>query len=224
MPPNPAPTLISLLERYERPLIRYAQGFVGDLENARDIVQETFIRYVRVTEGAQLAKEEGFERSEKASAIAEPEGAVRGHRATRVKEEVEGAPTGLDNTNPKHVEGWLFMVTRNRALDHIRKHSRIIPMPLPEDRHSEEPGPDETLASADAADWLLRLLDALTPNQREVIRLKFQNDLSYKEIADLTGLTQTNVGFLLHVGLKKLRTLLHEAPVDTIPFRLRSVI
>jgi RNA polymerase sigma-70 factor (ECF subfamily) len=131
-------------------------------------------------------------------------------------------PPALDVSNTKHVEAWLFTVTRNRALDYIRKHSRIIAMPLPEERQSEEVGPDEALASRDAADWLLKLLDALTPNQREVIRLKFQNDLSYQEISDITGLSVTNVGFLLHVGLKKLRSILREAPLDEIPIRLRT--
>ena len=64
----------------------------------------------------------------------------------------------------------------------------------------------------------------MTPNQREVIRLKFQNDLSYKEIAEVTGLSATNVGFLLHVALKKLRELLHEAPLDSVPFRIRTAL
>ena len=39
--------LAALLDRYERPLVRYAQSIVGDVENARDAVQEVFIRYTR---------------------------------------------------------------------------------------------------------------------------------------------------------------------------------
>ena len=35
------------LERYERPLIGYAQSITGDLESARDAVQETFLRLSR---------------------------------------------------------------------------------------------------------------------------------------------------------------------------------
>ena len=74
------------------------------------------------------------------------------------------------------------------------------------------PGPATTLERSEAATSLFRLLDALPPNQREVIRLKFQNDLSYREIAEVTQLSVTNVGFLLHTGLKKLRELLREQP------------
>lgn len=205
MTPPPATDIRGLLDRYERPLVRYAQSIVGDLESARDVVQDAFIRYVRIISG-EVGGDEAMQ-------------------PARTTNEAETASEiALDPSDTRHVEAWLFTVTRNRALDHVRKYSRIIPMPMPEERMSEEAGPDEELASSDAADWLLKLLDALTPNQREVIRLKFQNDLSYKEISDITGLTVTNVGFLLHVGLKKLRTLLREAPLDAIPIRLRTAL
>jgi len=88
-------------------------------------------------------------------------------------------------------------------------------MPLPEDRPCAAPGPAAVLEQQESASALFRLLDALSPNQREVIRLKFQNDLSYREIAEVTRLSVSNVGFLLHTGLKKLRELLREqAPED----------
>ena len=55
---------------------------------------------------------------------------------------------------------------------------------------------------------MLRTFSRLPRNQSEVLRLKFQNDLSYQEIADITGLSPGNVGFLIHTGLKRLRSLL----------------
>jgi RNA polymerase sigma-70 factor (ECF subfamily) len=48
-------------------------------------------------------------------------------------------------------------------------------------------------------------LQRLTPNQREVVVLKFQQGLSYEEISRVTGLSNGNVGFLLHNALKRLR-------------------
>ena len=56
----------------------------------------------------------------------------------------------------------------------------------------------------------MNTLEQLPDNQREVIRLKFQQELSYKEISEATGLAVGNVGFLLHTGLKRLRSLLPE--------------
>lgn len=50
--------LLAALERYERPLIRYALNFTGDLEEARDVVQDTFLRLSqqsRLPEAERLA-------------------------------------------------------------------------------------------------------------------------------------------------------------------------
>ena len=42
-------------------------------------------------------------------------------------------------------------------------------------------------------------------NQKEVVLLKFQQGMSYKEIQKVTGLKQGNIGFLIHTGLKRMR-------------------
>ena len=52
---------------------------------------------------------------------------------------------------------------------------------------------------------LALLIGRLPDRQREAIVLKFQAELSYKEIAEVTGLTTSNVGYLIHVGLRTLR-------------------
>src|SRR3954470_7287196 len=117
------PDLTALLERYERPLVRYACSILHDLDGARDVVQETFIRLVRLQE--------------------------------------RGAALDGEHQSPgeKHLEAWLFTVCRHRAVDHQRKHSRIIPMPtLHEDRATEEPSPLAQLEQADSAATALRLL------------------------------------------------------------------
>ena len=195
--------LIALLDRYERPLIRYACSIVGDLDSARDVVQETFIK---------VAQEK----------MRSADGGVRNEDRDSEKVNGESPPMPHSALRIPHSETWLFTVTRHGALDHLRKQRRIIPMPLPDDRPSGEPGPAATLERREAATSLFRLLDALSPNQREVIRLKFQNDLSYREIADVTKLSVTNIGFLLHTGLKKLRALLREQPAPDFDLPLRT--
>jgi RNA polymerase sigma-70 factor (ECF subfamily) len=57
----------------------------------------------------------------------------------------------------------------------------------------------ETVARAAAA------LAVLPANQQEVIRLKLQDGLSYREISEVTGLSVSNVGFLMHQGIKTIR-------------------
>ena len=70
---------------------------------------------------------------------------------------------------------------------------------------TREQTPEAAAEQSDSAAHILQLLDDLPPNQQEVIRLKFQNSLSYKEISQITGLTVTNVGFLIHRGLRTVR-------------------
>lgn len=73
------------------------------------------------------------------------------------------------------------------------------------DRESGEPGPAGEAETRDSASRVLRELSGLPENQREVLRLKFQHGLSYREIAGVTELSVSNVGFLIHRGLKSLR-------------------
>jgi RNA polymerase sigma-70 factor (ECF subfamily) len=102
---------------------------------------------------------------------------------------------------------WLFTVCRNRALDVLRKDSRLVEM----DEKKLLTIPGNTVSAADMLEKeelqerLEGYLQRLTPNQREVIVLKFQQGLSYEEISQVTGLSNGNVGFLLHHALKRLR-------------------
>ncbi len=104
-----------------------------------------------------------------------------------------------------HVRPWLFRVCRNCALDQRRKGGRMRPLNEVDTatRPAEGKGPEETAEDSHAQ--VIRLMNKLPENQREVVRLKFQNDLSYKEIAGITELSVSNVGFLLHTALKTLR-------------------
>lgn len=111
---------------------------------------------------------------------------------------------------------WLFTVCRNRAIDVARKEGRMRAtgdLAL-SGRPSTAPPPAALAEEAETKGRLLGLLDALPPNQQEVVRLKFQHGLSYKEIARVTELSVGNVGFLLHTAIKTLRARL-EAPGRT---------
>ena len=61
------------------------------------------------------------------------------------------------------------------------------------------------LEAHDAESQLLRLLSTLPPREQEVLRLKFQDGLKYREIGEITGLTANHVGVLIHTAIKKLR-------------------
>ena len=72
-------------------------------------------------------------------------------------------------------------------------------------RPSAEPSPAMAAEQRETNTEILRLVATLPKNQQEVVRLKFQNELSYQEISAITNLTVTNVGFLIHTAIKNLR-------------------
>ena len=163
-PPARSAWVRAALDRYEAPLTRYAARITGDLDAARDVVQETFLR---------LCAEN---------------------------------PAELDH----RLAPWLFAVCRRRALDVRRKEKRMRPLTdtAEQARESRDPAPSAAAERQDTSRQVLAVLGTLPENQQEVIRLRFQNGLSYKEISAVTSLTVGNVGFLIHTALQTLRNTL----------------
>jgi RNA polymerase sigma factor (sigma-70 family) len=172
-PPGPDRRIDDALARFEAPLLRYARRLLSDAEQARDVVQDTFLRLCR-----------------------EDRARVDGHLAQ-----------------------WLFTVCRNRALDLQRRDGRL--RPLDEAALSEQPSPEPTAArrleGRERLDEVVAVLATLPESQREVLCLKFQEQLSYQEIASVTGLSVSHVGVLVHHGLKAVRARLgREAGSDKL--------
>ena len=93
---------------------------------------------------------------------------------------------------------------------------------LIEARQGEQLMPFERLEQEEAAGFLLRIVATLPPRQQEVLQLKFQNDLSYQQIAEITKTTANNVGVLIHSALKTLRQKYGQSAKDFIPFTART--
>ncbi len=106
-----------------------------------------------------------------------------------------------------HLVSWLFTVCRNRCLDICRKERRMTPLSEQAERMrpSGEPTPDAVVSGREQAGRVTDALSSLPARQQEVLRLRFQNAMSYKQIAGVTGLSVSNVGFLIHTGIQQLR-------------------
>ena len=106
---------------------------------------------------------------------------------------------------------WLFGIARNAALDELRKRKRHA-------RLAAEPADADTLTVDDATDELERrsvvqaALDALPPRERELIALKYHAGLTNQEIAKVLGVSDSNVGTMLHRTMEKLRKACHATP------------
>ena len=155
-------------------------------------------------------------------ALIEFESALIGYAASIVKDEdrakdvVQDTFIKLYEQDPEKVKGslkaWLFTVCRNRCFDIIRKEKRMINVEDDQLTVIQDDGDDPSRAAerADEHSNVIKFLDRLPENQREVIRLKFEGDMSYKEISQVTQLSVSNVGFLIHAGIKRLRGLLSD--------------
>jgi RNA polymerase sigma-70 factor (ECF subfamily) len=108
-----------------------------------------------------------------------------------------------------HVAQWLFTVCRRLAIDVRRKETRMNTQ-LESAAVCDDPAraPSSRMEQSDDFGQVLRLFDTLPANQQEVVRLKFQEEMSYKEIAAITGLSVSNVGYLLHMAVQSLRAKL----------------
>ena len=130
------------------------------------------------------------------------------------------APTG----GVEALAPWLFTTCRNALTNLHRKSSRHPPADVSvpgalSDAFCPGPSPDEALTEKETARTLYRLTAALPANQQEVVRLKFETGLAYRDIAAATGLSIANVGWLLHQAVTTLRAdwLRHES-AGSLPF------
>ena len=103
------------------------------------------------------------------------------------------------------VAAWLYSVCRSRVIDMQRTNHST---PVDSSQVTvEDPAPDASQVASDSEEQsqLAGMVDQLTPRQQEVLRLRMQGGLSYREIAQVTGLTVSNVGFHLHAAVRSLR-------------------
>lgn len=111
-------------------------------------------------------------------------------------------------------ERWLYRAVHNAALNHRRNTAKTTSLPAGADSSNESyasqatditdesPLPDEQIIRLEGIGLVRLSLEALDERSRELIRLKFNEDLSYQQISERTGLKVGHVGYLLHHALK----------------------
>tara|TARA_B100000749_G_scaffold280455_1_gene276665 strand:- start:105657 stop:106160 length:504 start_codon:yes stop_codon:yes gene_type:complete len=150
-----------MISSTESSLIRYTIGFVGSLELAQEIVQDSYLK--------------------------------------------------LWNNPPDKIEGyfteWLFTVCRNRALDHLRKEVTVKGKKVMLQAHNEDNYKEieNELEQKQTHAMVSQLFNELDAEAREILRLKFQEEMTYHQIARITGKSVSHVGVIIHNSVKKLR-------------------
>jgi RNA polymerase sigma-70 factor (ECF subfamily) len=106
-----------------------------------------------------------------------------------------------------HLKAWLFKVCRNRAFEIQRRERKMeslseLQLNITD---SGEPTPYDRLEKSEDALRLNKMIEKLPEKHREIVYLKFQSNLSYKEISEVANISVSNVGFILHKAIRQLR-------------------
>lgn len=114
----------------------------------------------------------------------------------------EQSPAALDG----RLTEWLYAVCRHRAIDERRRERRAMAArAVLESLSAGSASPADAAADRDAAAGAMRLLAALPALQQEALRLKFQDGLSYKQIAAEMEISVSHVGVLIHEAMSRIR-------------------
>ena len=112
----------------------------------------------------------------------------------------------LSDLQPR-LRPWLFIVCRNCALDHIRKVVKFSADSVEDhDRASEDPSPDEHAMATEEGRRIWDMVAGLPLQQREIVKLKFEAGLSYKEMAEILKTSVSTIGVQLHEAMETLRS------------------
>ena len=108
--------------------------------------------------------------------------------------------------DPGAVKTWFTRILMNACQDTLRQRGRVVPFP--------EEGPELGREDPEPADdTLIRRVEALPPEMGMVVKLRFYEELSLKEISQITGQNLSTVKSRLYAGLKKLRVAMEGAEI-----------
>ena len=127
--------------------------------------------------------------------------------------------------DPRAFRTWLYRTTRHRAVDHLRRRKRErelvadVAAEVAERDEAVDPGDDDPLAALTPLDAseIAAALAALPAAQREVLVLRYQDGLSYAEIATVVGCSVGTVRSRLHHAKRRLHDVMESTVRRELP-------
>lgn len=109
----------------------------------------------------------------------------------------------------QNAKSFIYTIAKNTVIDYWRKSKSVSENQLPEGFFESIAGNDNTETKVDYS-ILLSLLDKLSPSDREVVVLRFVEDMSSKDMAELLGERENTILVRISRAKEKLRDLLKQ--------------
>jgi RNA polymerase sigma-70 factor (ECF subfamily) len=106
--------------------------------------------------------------------------------------------------------GWLYRIAHNRVIDYYRKQPSAPPTSIPENLAEQLDEPDSALIKQSSYRRLHLAIRRLTPDQQQVLALRFGEQLTAREVAEIMGKNVGAVEVQQHRALATLRRILEK--------------
>ncbi len=146
----------------------------------------------------------------------------RGEAEDAAQEAFMRAYVNLDRYDPERpFKTWLLSITSNHCIDRLRRRrltwlSLEEPLPPHPALTSDTPGPEEALLTSERNLLVQEMLADLSPEYRLAVILRYWYDLSYAEIAEMLGTTESAIKSRLFRARQALADYLESRPVSTL--------
>lgn len=112
----------------------------------------------------------------------------------------------VDQKQMLNFRAFIFRVARNTVIDHYRQsHKETLPLEQAEDLADENKATEKELAIKFEISQLLEVLQTLKPEYQEILTLRFVEDMSFDEIAEVLQKDKNNIRVTLHRALSQLK-------------------
>lgn len=108
----------------------------------------------------------------------------------------------------KSFTGLIFKIARNTVIDHYRARKTTVPIEVVDESLFMSKTPLDTLSAASDLYTVLKAMKNLKEEYRDLLVLRYLNELSFKEIAEITGKTMINVRVGLHRASSALKKIM----------------
>ena len=109
-----------------------------------------------------------------------------------------------------NLEGWLYRVAHNLAMDLFRRQKKGPAVPLGEELVAQDGRPSDLIEDKQVKQQLRERIGRLSSDQQQVVLLRFAEELPVAEVARLMDKSEGAVKILQHRALNRLRKLLQE--------------